>query len=116
MSIRFQADADLNQIIVLATIRREPAIDFQTAVAADLAGLTDAQVLQKAVRAGRLLVTHDQRTMPRHFAEFITTETSPGLLIIPQHLPVAAAAEDLLLIWALTEPDEWTNRICFLPL
>ncbi|HPM79325.1 MAG TPA: DUF5615 family PIN-like protein [Candidatus Anammoximicrobium sp.] len=116
MSIRFQADADLNQIIVLATIRREPAVDFQTALAADLPGLSDMQVLQKAARAGRLLVTHDQRTMPRHFAEFITTETSPGLLIIPQHLSVAAAADDLLLIWALTEPEEWMNRICFLPL
>ena len=116
MTIRFQADADLNQIIVLATLRREPAIDFQTAVAAELAGFADPQVLQKAAQVGRVLVTHDQRTMPRHFADFITTRTSPGLLIIPQHLPVAAAADDLLLIWALTEPDEWTNRICFLPL
>jgi hypothetical protein len=32
MKVRFQADADLNQIILLATIRREPAIDFQTAM------------------------------------------------------------------------------------
>jgi hypothetical protein len=31
MKVRFQADADLNQIILLATIRQEPAIDFQTA-------------------------------------------------------------------------------------
>ena len=116
MRIQFQADADLNQIIVLATIRREPAIDFQTAVAADLAGLTDAHVLQNAARTGRLLVSHDQRTMPRHFAQFMTTETSPGVLVIPQHLSVAAAVDDLLLIWALTEPEEWTNRICFLPL
>lgn len=37
MRIRFQADADLNQVILLATLRREPAIDFQTAAAADLA-------------------------------------------------------------------------------
>ena len=116
MRVRFQADADLNQIIVLATIRREPTIDFQTAGAADLEGLTDAHVLQYAARAGRLLVSHDQRTMPRHFAQFITTETSPGLLVIPQHLSVAAAADDLLLVWALTAPEEWTNRICFLPL
>jgi hypothetical protein len=31
MKVRFQADADLSQIILLATIRREPVIDFQTA-------------------------------------------------------------------------------------
>lgn len=116
MRIRFQADADLNQIIVLATLRREPTIDFQTALAAGLEGLADAHVLQNAALAGRLLVSDDQRTMPRHFPEFIATATSPGLLIIPQHLSVAAAADELLLVWALTEPEEWTNRICFLPL
>jgi len=33
MKVRFQADADLNQIILLATIRREPAINwFKTAM------------------------------------------------------------------------------------
>lgn len=48
MKIRFQADADLNQIILLATIRREPAIDFQTAIAAGLARLKDREVLAMA--------------------------------------------------------------------
>jgi len=114
--IRFQADADLNQLILLATVRREPAIDFQTAVAAGLMQLRDREVLAIAARERRVLVTHDQKTMPRHFADFITTETSTGLLVIPQHLSVAAAAEDLLLIWSATEADEWINRICFLPL
>ena len=41
MKIRFQADADLNQIIVLATVRHEPSIDFQTAGAAGLAARND---------------------------------------------------------------------------
>jgi hypothetical protein len=115
MSIRFQADADLNQMIVLATIRREPSIDFQTAPAAGLAGLADPLVLKRAAQAGRVLVSHDQRTMPRHFCDFVAEETSPGVIIVPQHLSVAAAAEDLLLIWTMTEPEEWTNRLFFLP-
>lgn len=34
MKIRFQADAHFNQIIVKATLRLEPGIDFQTAHAA----------------------------------------------------------------------------------
>ena len=37
MPIRFQADADLNQIIVSAVLRRVPAIDFRTGTAAGLA-------------------------------------------------------------------------------
>lgn len=116
MKVRFQADADLNQIILLAAVRREPAIDFQTAGAAGLAHRRDREVLTIAARERRVLVTHDQKTMPRHFAEFIMTETSPGLLVVPQHLAVATVVEDLLLIWFTTEAEEWVNRISFLPL
>ncbi len=116
MRVRFQADADLNHLILLATVRREPTIAFQTAPAAGLAGLSDRDVLALAAREGRVLVTHDYRTMPRAFAQFVATDTSPGLLIIPQHLPLAAAADDLLLIWSASEADEWINRIAYLPL
>jgi hypothetical protein len=114
--LRFQADADLNQILLHAVIRREPALDFQTAEAAGLAGLRDPAVLALAAREGRVLVAHDQKTMPRHFAAFITTETSPRVLIIPQRLSVAIAAEDFLLIWSSMDAEEWRNTIRFLPL
>lgn len=83
MKIRFQADADLNQIIVLATVRREPSMDFQTARAVNLTSLHDREVLEMAARDGRILVTHDHKTMPRHFSEFIVEGTCPGLLIVP---------------------------------
>ena len=116
MKIRFQADADLNQIILQAVIRREPNIDFLTAEAADLVGRKDPEVLAVAAGEGRVLVSHDQKTMPRHFAEFIAHTPSPGLLLIPQHLPIAVAMEDILLIWFASEAEEWLNRIRYLPL
>jgi len=116
MRVRFQADADLNEIIVKAALRREPGIDFHTAQAAGLGGLKDRDVLTLAARSGRLLVTHDRRTMPKHFADFIATETSAGVLIVPQKMPVTRVVEELILIWAATEADEWRNRIHCLPL
>lgn len=116
MTVRFQVDANLNQVILWAVRRREPAVDFQTATEAGLAGLRDPGVLALAARDGRVLVTHDRKTMPQHFAEFITTAISAGVLIIPQHLSVAAAVEDLLLIWHATEAEEWINQIRSLPL
>lgn len=116
MKVRFQADADLNQIILRALIRHEPEVDFQTATQAVLAGLTDQDVLAMAMREGRVLVSHDQTTMPHHFADFIASNTSPGLIVIPQRLTLFSAVEDLLLIWSASEADEWINRICFLPL
>jgi len=78
MKVRFQADADFNQIIVKAILRREPSIDFQTAHAAKLTGVRDEAVLTLAAKDGRLLVTHDRKTMPRHFAIFIGSATSAG--------------------------------------
>ena len=116
MKIRFQADADLNQNILQGTIRRELSIDFQTAHEAGLVGLNDLEVLSIASSDKRILVTHDQKTMPTLFGEFITTYTSPGILVIPQHFSISSSIEELILIWSITEADEWTNRICYLPL
>jgi len=116
MKIRFQADADLNQIIVKATLRLEPSIDFQTAQAACLAGLKDPDVLKLAAQQGRILVSHDRRTMPAHFGRFILSENSPGVIIVSQKLPISQIAEDLLLIWLASEPEEWVNRLRSLPL
>lgn len=116
MRIRFQADADLNQIIVRATLRLEPSIDFQTASAAGLAGLDDPHVLKLAAEQGRILVSHDRKTMPAHFGQFISFENSSGLLIVSRKLSVSQVAEDLFLIWSASEPEEWVNRIRSLPL
>ena len=116
MPIRFQADADLNQIIVSAVLRRVPAIDFRTAAVAGLAGLADPEVLARAAREGRILVTHDQTTMPRHFGEFVRAQRSPGLVVVPQHLAPRQVVDDLILIWTATEAGEWIDRLAFLPI
>lgn len=116
MRVRFQADADLNHVIVKATLRREPGIDFQTAHAASLAGKRDQEVLAIAASLGRVLVTHDRKTMPIHFATFITQQTSCGVLIVSRKMPVVQVAEDLLLIWTATDAEEWMNRLFSLPL
>jgi hypothetical protein len=98
MKVRFQADADFNHAIIKGALRREPAIGFQTAEAANLVGLEDEEVLAIAAKAGRVLLTHDRKTMPRHFAEFITGETSSGVIIVPQKLAISLAVEDVVLI------------------
>jgi len=116
MTLRFQADVDLNQLILRAACRREPALDFQTAEAAGLSGLPDPEVLHRAAEEGRVLVTHDLQTMPRHFAAFITARQSAGLLLIPQSLPIASVVDDLLLIWFTMEAAEWINLMWYLPL
>ncbi len=116
MKIRFQADADLNGDILTGVLRRVPEIDFQTADDAGLRGLSDSNVLALARSQGRVLVTHDQRTMPSHFGSLIAEESSPGVLVISQNLEVSVAIEELILIWAASESEEYVNLIRTLPL
>jgi len=116
MRIRFQADADLNQVIVAAVLRRLPEADFRSATQAGLSGLNDLDVLALAAREGRLLVTHDQKTMPRFFREFTNNSASPGVIVASQKLGVGRVLEDLALIWTASQAEEWTNRIVYLPL
>jgi hypothetical protein len=58
-------------VIVKATLRLEPSIDFQTATAAGLAGRNDVEVLILAADQGSILVSYDRRTMPVRFGNFI---------------------------------------------
>jgi hypothetical protein len=116
VKIRFQADADFNEDIVTGVLRREPGLDFQTAEEANLRGLNDYQVLKLAADLNRVLVTHDRKTMPHHFADFIKQETNPGLLIVSQNVSVAVVIEELILIWGASEAEEYTNRSCTIPL
>jgi hypothetical protein len=109
---QFQADGDLNQIIVTATRQREPSIDFRSAADVGLEGVPDSEVLEQPARDGRILISHDRRTMPVHFrARLKSGKPSPGVLIVPQHAAFGPVVDAIVLIWATSEPDEWQNQV-----
>lgn len=114
--LRFLADADFNDLIVKGCRHRERAMDFLSANEAGLRRLPDPEVLALAAAQDRILVTHDFRTMPRHFGDFlIAREFSPGVLLVSQETPIANVIEELVLIWAASDADEWRNRIVKIP-
>ena len=115
--VRFLADASLHHAIVTGCVRREPAIDFLSAHSAKLDGMSDPDVLGIAASQGRILVTHDFRTMPKHFAEFLAAGgSSPGVFLVKQQTPLATVIEGLVLVWTASTPEDWTNRIVEIPL
>ena len=114
-AVRFQADADLKQAIVTGTMRRQPDINFQSAYAAGLEGKKDLEVLAIAAQSGRVLVTHDRKTMPAEFGDFITSQTSSGVLVLSQNMSISDAIEALVLIWEASTAEEWVNQIMSIP-
>ena len=116
MRVKFQADADLDQRVLRGIKRTVPDIDFQTATQAGLEGLPDPEVLHIAAEQGRILVSQDRRTMPGHFRQFTSTTKSPGVVLLREGIAIAAAIEELVLIWAASEPKDWENRLVWIPL
>jgi hypothetical protein len=116
VSIRFLADADLDYAIVQGVRDREPSIDFKSANNAGLEGLPDDEVLEVASSEGRLLVSHDKRTMPVHFAARIRLGLrSPGVLLALPQATVGEVVESLLIIWSSSGEEEWVDQIHYLP-
>ena len=116
MKIRFQGDANLHNGIISGIKRTEPEIDFITSDEAGLRGLADPLVLLTASNDGRILVTHDRRTMRHHFADLIQKQNSPGLIVIGQNISIKTAIDELLVIWHTSEAEEWINSIVEIPL
>jgi hypothetical protein len=116
MTPRFQADADFNHKVVLGLRRREPAVDFRDAHEGGIIGAPDLEVLRIAAESGRILVSHDRKTLPGHFARFLEESSSPGVILVSQDLDIGSAIEDLLLIWAASDAEDWRDNIGFVPL
>ena len=116
MKLRFQADADLDRRIVAGLLRVEPSIDFEVGPHEKFEGVPDPDVLNYCVECERVLVTHDAKTMPIHFAEFVAEQSSPGVILVPQSLSIRDSIDELYLIWSASEAEEWQNMIMRLPL
>lgn len=115
MRIRFQADANLDPDIVRGLYRREPAIDFALTQGVIRDALPDSEVLRLAADAGRVLVSRDVRTMPKHFNAFVASHQSPGLILVPAGITIGAAIDGLLFAWLAWTAEEMENHLRWLP-
>jgi hypothetical protein len=57
------------------------------------------------------------RPCPGTFGDFLQERGfSPGVILVPQYLPIGQAIEELVLIWGASDAEEWENRILKVPL
>jgi hypothetical protein len=115
LKICFQADADIDPDIRKGLLRREPSIDFRPAAGSIPDGTLDLEVVRIAAEDGRVLVSGDLRTMSVHFRDFVATHESPGVLLVPSSRSIGAAIEALLFVWLNWTPDDFRNRVQWLP-
>jgi predicted nuclease of predicted toxin-antitoxin system len=115
VKIGFQADADLDPDVGRGLIRQETRIEWRAAQGFIPDATPDSEVLRLAAAAGRVLVSRDVRTIPRHFAAFIASYHSPGVILIPPGTSVGDAIEKLLIGWLSWTVEDIENQIRWLP-
>jgi hypothetical protein len=115
--IQFDVDENCNLLIVRGLKRRQSEIDMLLVQEVGLRLEDDPVVLAWAAGEGRIILTHDIRTMPRFAMQRIESgQNMPGLIVVPDQIPIGPAIADLLLIAECTEFEEWQGRIEYLPL
>lgn len=115
--IQFGADENFNLLIVRGLKRRQPELDILVVQDVGLRSEDDPAILAWAAAEGRITLTHDIHTMPRFAAQrIVSSQNMPGLIVVPDQMPIGPAIADLLLIAESTEPEEWKDRIEYLPL
>ncbi|HEY7343518.1 MAG TPA: DUF5615 family PIN-like protein [Ktedonobacterales bacterium] len=114
---RFLADENFDFVIVQGLRLRQPQVDILTAPQAGIPGFPDPAVLAFAAQQDRILITHDKRTMPDHFATFLAEgNQSPGIMLVSRKVVIGQAIEALLLVWEASSHEEWRNLIMRQPL
>lgn len=82
--LRLLIDQDLDHDILRGLLRRVPQLDALTASEVGMGKATDPQLLIWAAREGRVVITHDRRTMPAHAAALMGKGGDiAGLFVVP---------------------------------
>lgn len=115
-ALRFAADENLNERLLLALLRRLPSLDILRVRSTPIAGCTDAEVLTWAAEGGRVVITHDERTMPPAAWERVSRGVEmPGLVVVPGDAPSRATVDQLTLLAGAGGPEDTRDRVLFLP-
>ena len=80
-------------------------------------GADDPVILEWAANEGRVLLTHDAATMTFFAYERVKDDRQmPGVIEVPDDLPIGAAIEDILLLVEYSDRNEWEGQVLYLPL
>jgi hypothetical protein len=115
--LRFVADENLDERLVVAVLRRVDGCDVVRVRDVGRVGRSDADLLKWAARHGRIVITHDVRTMPNAaYARVASRTRMPGVLIVPSGVSSSGVVDDLVLIAEAGVPEDFRDRVVFLPL
>ena len=115
--MRWLADENFHSLIIRGLKRRNPRFDVVRAQDVGLARYRDPELLAWAAENGRIVLTHDVRTMT-HYAYTRAAQRlpMPGVVEVSRRLPIASAIDEIHLMDQYGLPEEWEGQVVYLPL
>ncbi|MBM4034886.1 MAG: hypothetical protein FJ291_24350 [Planctomycetes bacterium] len=115
--LRFAADENFNNHILHGLRRRKPDLDVVRVQDVGLSGAADGDILDWAAREGRILLTHDLRTIVPEVERLLRAgKPVAGVLAVGRRIAVSTAIEEILLMAECSLDREWAGTVTYLPL
>jgi hypothetical protein len=119
MNVRFLLDENLDPHLKAAILRWNPTIDVLRVgdpTAPEL-GTLDPDILLYLKTAQRVLVTGNRKSMPFHIADHLAAGHHHwGVFLVRKGTTIGRLAEELYLIWAASNAEEWLDQERRVPL
>jgi predicted nuclease of predicted toxin-antitoxin system len=113
---RFLADENIDPDLAVGLWRRVEDIDSLRVQDVGLRTVDDAVLLQWAADEGRILVSHDLKTIPGFAGDrLVAGLPMPGVNLLRSTLPIAQAIDELAAVSGASDAEEWANQIAYLP-
>ena len=119
MKPRFLIDEHVNRAIQKQLRRFQPDIEVLAIgdPGAPAVGTPDSEILIWIEKHGYILVTENRSTMPNHISEHHASgHQFPGIIWLRPAIGIGQIVEELFLIWATSDAEEFRNRTFYIPL
>lgn len=114
--MKYLMDEHINPAIVRGLLRANPELEIVQASKTHI-GTPDPELIEWATVNDYLLVTRDVNTLVGYVYERITAGIhTEGIFVLRQEATIGEVVQDLLLIAATSQAEEWANQVIYIPL
>jgi hypothetical protein len=117
-AVRFLLDENVAPLYRRELLRRDPALIVWKVgdVSAPPGGMLDPDLLAWCEENAFILVTNNRKSMPAHLRDHLAEGRHiPGILVLNEKMSVSETVEDLWLIWATSDQEEYLDTMIYLP-
>ncbi len=115
--MRFLADENFNRHILTGLLAVLHDLDVIRVQDLEIYQAADPVVLEWAAKEGRILLTHDVRTMSRFAKERVEAGLPmPGVIEVANHESIGRLVEELAIIIGAGTSDDFEGQVKFVPI